>query len=45
MEITNIDQLKKSTIKLYNKIEKKLDNTTGETTSIVSSFLKICEFF
>lgn len=39
MEITDLETLQKSSLKLYNKVEEKVD-ATGEIRTIVSSFLQ-----
>lgn len=40
MEIKDLDETQKITTRLYNKFQEKIDNTTGEVTTIVSSFLQ-----
>ncbi|WP_181022135.1 hypothetical protein [Campylobacter hyointestinalis] len=40
MEIVNLSDVEKTSQKLYNKVEEKIDNITGEITTTVNSFLQ-----
>ena len=40
MEIVNLGDVEKTSQKLYNKVEEKIDNITGEITTTVNSFLQ-----
>lgn len=40
MEIVNLSDVEKTSQKLYNKVEEKVDNVTGEITTTVNSFLQ-----
>ncbi|WP_181653533.1 hypothetical protein [Campylobacter hyointestinalis] len=40
MEIVNLSDVEKTSQKLYNKAEEKIDNITGEITTTVNSFLQ-----
>ncbi|WP_419255730.1 hypothetical protein [Campylobacter fetus] len=40
MEIVNLNDVEKTSQKLYNKVEEKIDNITGEITTTVNSFLQ-----
>ncbi|WP_188347265.1 hypothetical protein [Campylobacter fetus] len=40
MEIVNLSDAEKTSQKLYNKVEEKIDNITGEITTTVNSFLQ-----
>ena len=40
MKIVNLSDVEKTSQKLYNKVEEKIDNITGEITTTVNSFLQ-----
>ncbi|WKW26008.1 hypothetical protein [Campylobacter fetus] len=40
MEIVNLTDIEKTSQKLYNKVEEKVDNVTGEVITTVNSFLQ-----
>ncbi|OCS14893.1 hypothetical protein CFF98v445_06620 [Campylobacter fetus subsp. fetus] len=40
MEIVNLTDIEKTSQKLYNKVEEKIDNVTGEVITTVNSFLQ-----